>query len=353
MALGETFDLGRIIATAEQIKGAQRDAEQDKLKTAYFQQNMANAASEEQRKAAAFSQDQKLFNTRLLNVAAKSVAADPTTAERWRPQLVEAGVLNPDFDLAQLNPADLQQAAGRLASQTDIELQAFMQANPQMAEIGARHEATLREIEARVKGERELATVNDRFTRGQIAARGAEDRATASVQAPGKQRKEAMALRKEFEGLDSVANYQTAFPQLERAKTAPNTRAGDLSIVYALGKIFDPTSVVRGEELKLSKDAQPWLSQMVNEAQSQVFRTGSLDPRTRAEIVAAMEGQVQALEGMYRREVDRYSKYADAAGLAAEDVVGQPLRPSAPAAGGALGVGQSAKIGNATVTRKQ
>ena len=137
-----------------------------------------------------------------------------------------------------------------------------------------------------------------------------------------KQMEGATGLRKEFDGSDAVKNYRQSLTQFQRASTAPNTRAGDLSIVYALGKIFDPASVVREGELKLSKDAQPWLSKMVSEAQSQIIGTGAIDARTRAAMIDAIRGQVDAMAQSYAQERERFSGYATNYGYRPEDVVG-------------------------------
>lgn len=134
--------------------------------------------------------------------------------------------------------------------------------------------------------------------------------------------KVAQALRKEFEGLDNVKNYRSVLPLYQRASTAPNTRAGDLSVVYALGKMFDPGSVVREGELKLSKDAQPWLRKVVSEANSQLTGRGAIDPQTRGAILEAMRGQVEAFQQPFTQERQRYSQYANEGGFTPEQIVG-------------------------------
>lgn len=133
------------------------------------------------------------------------------------------------------------------------------------------------------------------------------------------------SLRKEFDGQDSVKNYRSALTQYKRAQTAPDTRAGDISVVYALGKIFDPNSVVRGGELTLSQNAQPWLQKIVGEANSQVSRTGRLDAATRVEIVGAMKGQIDSTGEAYASDRDRFSQYAQDAGFDPYSVVGANL----------------------------
>jgi hypothetical protein len=123
-------------------------------------------------------------------------------------------------------------------------------------------------------------------------------------------RREAASLRKEFEGMPAVKDYRTVLPLLERASTAPNTRAGDVSIIYALGKMFDPTSVVREGELVLAQGTAPWLRKLASKANSQISGEGALNPETRKEIMATLQGQVDALRQPYEQERQRFATYA-------------------------------------------
>jgi hypothetical protein len=135
-------------------------------------------------------------------------------------------------------------------------------------------------------------------------------------------RRNSTALRKEYEDQKAVADYRLVLPVYQRAATAEDTRAGDISIIYALGKIFDPGSVVREGELQLSMQAAPWLQQIVSNAKSQITGEGRLSPALRAELVRAMNGQVEALRAPYVQERERYSGYATDFGFTSDSVVG-------------------------------
>jgi hypothetical protein len=153
------------------------------------------------------------------------------------------------------------------------------------------------------------------------------------------------SLRKEFDSQDSVQNFKSAFTQYRRATTAPDTRAGDISVVYALGKIFDPNSVVREGEIALSQNAQPWLQKIAREANSQIKRAGRLDAQTRSEIVAAMRGQIDAMGEQYTMDRERFTQYAADMGFEPASVVGPniytPETPAAPTAPAAPARGQT------------
>lgn len=186
------FDLATVLTNAEQIKGMRQASVTESLRQKLMgtqqqatEQGMgfaaaqeARAAAGEQRQATQFTQEQQVQNTRLLNVAAKAVAADPSAAARWIPQLQASGVMGPNFDPSDVPPAVLQQMAAQLAKQTDTELAAYLQANPAMAEIDRRHTATLAEIDARARAEGRLAAQGNQFVLGQINARGVQDRET-------------------------------------------------------------------------------------------------------------------------------------------------------------------------------
>jgi hypothetical protein len=135
-------------------------------------------------------------------------------------------------------------------------------------------------------------------------------------------RRASMQLRKEYEDQEPVKQYRIVLPLFQRASTAPDNRAGDISVIYALGKMFDPTSVVREGELQLAQTAAPWLQQMAASINSQITGEGRLNPQTRATIMQALNGQVEALRMPYEQERQRYGQYAEDSGFESGTVVG-------------------------------
>lgn len=148
MAEFGTFDLGKIIATAEHIKSLRRDAENDKLRQAYLGQRETREAAQETRAATQFSQEQQLFNKRMLVVAGKAVAADPTTITQWGPRLKEAGIFAPETDFASVDQEQLRVEAGKIAQQHEAELQAFLGTDPRFAELDAQNQNRLAQLAA-------------------------------------------------------------------------------------------------------------------------------------------------------------------------------------------------------------
>lgn len=135
-------------------------------------------------------------------------------------------------------------------------------------------------------------------------------------------RRNSMQLRKEFEDQEPVKTYRSVLPLYQRAATAPDSRAGDISVIYALGKMFDPTSVVREGELQLSMTAAPWLQRIAAGINSQITGEGRLTPKMRTDILQSLHGQVDALRAPYEQERQRYSGYATDSGFDANSVVG-------------------------------
>lgn len=126
----ETFDLGRAIATAEQIKGMRRQSTLDTLREQALRANIAQGEQAEARAATQFSQEQQITNTKLLNAAAAEILQDPAAVARWEPQLKQAGLISEGKNLAALPPDELT----RLMTQTHQSTSAALQAlNPKSA----------------------------------------------------------------------------------------------------------------------------------------------------------------------------------------------------------------------------
>lgn len=101
----ETFDLGRVLQTAETIKGLRQRSVVDKLRMQYMGEDQARALAAEGRAQQQFTDQQRLDNTRLLVPAAQSVASaqDPMAQVRAVvPQLQQRGI---QFDMSYFDHA--------------------------------------------------------------------------------------------------------------------------------------------------------------------------------------------------------------------------------------------------------
>jgi hypothetical protein len=124
----ETFDLGRVLQTAEAIKGMRQQSVTEKLRQQYMGNQESRAVAAERRAATQFSQEQQIENTRLLNAASAEIAQNPQAASRWLPQLKQAGVLAADYDPSSMAPEELQAQARQIFESTKQALSAYSQA---------------------------------------------------------------------------------------------------------------------------------------------------------------------------------------------------------------------------------
>jgi hypothetical protein len=106
-------------------------------------------------------------------------------------------------------------------------------------------------------------------------------------------------LRNEFNQLPEVKGYRDIVPVVEAARGAPDTRAGDIQLGYAVGKILDPNSVVREGEIKMVGDAAPIYQKYKGEFDSIANGTGRFTPETRKQLVAMLDNAVNQRETAY------------------------------------------------------
>lgn len=131
----ETFDLGKVIQTAETIKAMRDESTTRKLQ----QQYMANAENRAQaqfdmqaqkfgNEQTQFSQEQQLKNTKFANAYFKLMADDPSTASYAVEQMKKLNIIDPNFDVSTLKPEDIQNLSAQQYKQTSAILQSL---NPQ------------------------------------------------------------------------------------------------------------------------------------------------------------------------------------------------------------------------------
>ena len=129
-------------------------------------------------------------------------------------------------------------------------------------------------------------------------------------------------LRKEIVALPSYKNAAQAMP-IYRAmvETAPNkTRASDLNLVYGLGKIMDPTSVVREGEMIMVKDTASlpdWLLGEINRLNG----GQALQEDTRNAILVEAKTRMNAYKQAWDIDAEQYKGIAERNKLRIEDVI--------------------------------
>ncbi len=144
----------------------------------------------------------------------------------------------------------------------------------------------------------------------------------AGIQGPKKSGDDPMKLRKEFRNLPSVQSYETVAPIINAAKVAPDTGAGDLQIIYSVGKILDPNSVVREGELALIIDSQSMLSKIFGEGRLQLGKGGRIRPEQRAQMMDILNDRENVYRKAYERDFNQYAEYAKSQNLDPGQVTG-------------------------------
>jgi spore germination cell wall hydrolase CwlJ-like protein len=123
------------------------------------------------------------------------------------------------------------------------------------------------------------------------------------------------------------------------AAAGRNTRASDLNLVYGLGKLFDPGSVVREGEMVMVKNTAgipDWLAGTINSLNG----GAALTPDTRKAIMAEAHSRIQEYKGRFDLDAEQYRGIATRNRMNVDDVIPgfgdfqpwQPPQPPAPPA---------------------
>lgn len=136
-------------------------------------------------------------------------------------------------------------------------------------------------------------------------------------------------LRKEIHTLPSYKNWTQAEPiyrsMLETQGT--DSKASDLNLVYGLGKIFDPTSVVREGEMVMVKNTASlpdWLVGSINSLNG----GARLQPETRKAILAEAKIRAGQYYDMVQQDIAPYRGIAQRFNMHPDDII-PPIRPLA------------------------
>jgi hypothetical protein len=129
-------------------------------------------------------------------------------------------------------------------------------------------------------------------------------------------------LRGEIQQLPSYKNIAQAAPIYRSMADAAgrNTKAADLNMVYGLGKIMDPGSVVREGEIQMANNAQGW-QEKLNGIIAQINGQGGLTPEGRQALMAEAHSRMQSYKMMYDQDAQRYRGIAQRNRANPDDVV--------------------------------
>jgi hypothetical protein len=142
-------------------------------------------------------------------------------------------------------------------------------------------------------------------------------------------------LRHEVSQLPAYKNLAQAAPiyksMVETAGT--NSKASDLNLVYGLGKIFDPNSVVREGEMVMVKNTASLPDWLIGTANA-LNGGQALTPETRAAILKEAHNRIQAYKSLYDQDTSMYRGIAERNRMNPADIVQDfgEFKPYTPAA---------------------
>lgn len=141
--------------------------------------------------------------------------------------------------------------------------------------------------------------------------------------------KQYQEVRKEIQGLPSYKNFAQAAPIYTTMVDAldRNTKASDLNLVYGLGKIFDPNSVVREGEMVLVQDTASLPDWLIGSIQS-VNGGNRLQEDTRKAIIQEAKSRMDSYKSIYDTDLGQYRGLAQEYGLKEDYLI--PRMPELP-----------------------
>lgn len=115
-------------------------------------------------------------------------------------------------------------------------------------------------------------------------------------------------LRDEVRDLPSYKNLAQAAPVYKSMFDAAgrDNRAADVNLIYGLGKIMDPGSVVRESEMTIAQAVATLPQQLQSSIMSQLNSTGRLSPEVRASIMREAHSRVGAYQGTFDTDMGMY-----------------------------------------------
>ena len=133
----------------------------------------------------------------------------------------------------------------------------------------------------------------------------------------------AFDLTKGYKGDQSVKEYEISLPALVAVMDA-KTGADDLALTYAAAKIWDPGSVVRGEEQNaISQAIENTRERMLQSFSRELWNGSRFSPEGRVKLFATLRNKLAAQKIAYDAARRSYTKRAAAADLPPDQVLSE------------------------------
>lgn len=147
-------------------------------------------------------------------------------------------------------------------------------------------------------------------------------RDATAVTAGTKNREDIDQLRKEFDSAPNVKAYKEVRPIIESAKKAADTPQGDLSLVYAVGKVLDPGSVVREGEMTLVMKSGSLMERIMGGVRKN-FGQGGITPEMRTKLIGMLEQRADEYRAGAEKDRDRIGGIAKQRGYDPAQIFGE------------------------------
>ena len=222
------------------------------------------------------------------------------------------------------------------------------QRTPEVAQAWEERQQALKDAPTAAE-QRRLELSEQRDARSEAAARRAEEAGNRAAAAQIRQENAArqkeeqdrmqagVGLRKEFNSSPEVKAYRSIVAPIRSAleSAGRNDRISDIDLVFALGKTFDPNSVVRESEQGMILEAQG-VPDWIQGAMNSLTGEAKLQPAVRKQILATLKSRASGLRKSAEQQRQEYVGYAAGSRLKPDEVIPTleelPDLPDAPSA---------------------